>query len=129
MEILIEPIINGKKSGFAIQAKVFSLDLLISNKSQSPSPEFEISKVYFNSAQGQTIVEDFGGKSFLVERLNPGENKKIEIGKTGQFMYGLVIIQANIKPQENPITFFQKNLLPMKFLKFQEITSGKTSFI
>ncbi len=109
--ILIEPIINGKKHGFAIQGKVFSFDLHITNGSEKPSPEFNITKIYFKSAEGYDASDDFSGKSFFVDKLNPGESRILKIGKNGQFLCGLVAVEANINPKDagTKIKFLQKN--------------------
>ncbi len=109
-KILIEPIINNKEHGFAIQAKSFSFSLKIKNCSDSPSPAFTIESISIHSAQGQNIGDNFGGKSFIVERLNPGEEKILPIGKNGQFMYGLVDVKARMTVQDSSnLNFQQKN--------------------
>lgn len=50
-------------------------------------------------------------KSFLVGIINPDESLIINIGKNGQFMFGLASIYANITPNDasKPISCFQKN--------------------
>lgn len=102
-KILIEPMVNGKEHGLAIQAVGFMLGLKVSNISSKPSSEFTISNICLMSAQGQDITNDCDGKSFFVEILNPGESKIIEIGKNGGFMYGLITIKAMIVPKESSV--------------------------
>jgi len=110
-KILIEPVINDKEHGFAIQAKSFSFGLKIKNCSDHPSPSFTITSINIGSAQGQNIRDDFGGKSFIIEGLNPDQEKILSIGKNGQFMYGLTDVHATITVQDisNNINFQQKN--------------------
>lgn len=111
--ILIEPIINKKEHGDAIQAEAFSFALKIINTQRVPSNEFNIFQIVMRSAEGQNIVEDFDKKKFFVEKLNPEESKIIELGKCGSYMYGIVSVHARIESinkssfdvlQKNPFT-------------------------
>lgn len=109
--ILIEPIVNNKPHGFSVQGKRFSFSMKITNCSDSPSKEFTISKIYMSSESGQNLTEDFGAKSFYVGIMNPCESITISIADSGQFMYGLISLRAEITPKESstPIMFLQKN--------------------
>ena len=102
-KILIEPIINGKKHGFAIQARKFSFDLKVTNKSNRCTPEILLENIYIKSAQGQDIRETFP-ESFYVKILNPEESCNIKIGENGQFMYGLVDIHMMIRKKDSTDT-------------------------
>lgn len=73
IKLLIEPMIDGKPHGNAIQAKKFSFDLQITNCGDIPSEEFTISTIQMRSEEGQDISEDFGRKQFHVGIINPGE--------------------------------------------------------
>jgi len=110
-EISIEPIINKKIYGFAVQAKKFSFDIKVTNNSIKPSPEFDIIEITLSNSQGQDFSDDFGNRSFFIEKLNPGENKIIKIGKNGQFTYGLVNIEIKAKAKDSTvdIIFLQKS--------------------
>lgn len=110
-KILIEPLINGKEHGFAVQAETFSFDLKITNMSNEPSPKFNITKIFFESAEGKRLSDDFSGNSFFIDVLNPKESKIVNIGKNGQFLSGLVTAGAFIAPQDSgvKIVFLQKN--------------------
>ena len=109
--ILIEPIINNESHGFAIQAKKFLLELRITNCLDVPSGKFKITSVVISSASGQNINENFGGKQFIVDTLNPNESKIIKIGETGQFMHGLVDIRLTLQQDDisNKLILLQKN--------------------
>lgn len=110
-KILIEPIISGKEHGYAIQTQKFRFLLQITNLSEQPSPAFTISSIILKSAEGQDINDNFNGKSFFVDILNPSQEKIIYVGDSGQFMYGLVNVSAAIQPREQNILidFYQKN--------------------
>lgn len=110
-QILIEPMIDGEAHGTAVQAKSFHFGLRISNKSNSPSDSFTISRIIMQSAQGQDIHDDFDKRSFLVDSINPGEERVIDVGRNGQFMYGLTSVTVTINPSVlgKPIMFLQKN--------------------
>lgn len=112
--ILIEPLINNKEHGEAIQAKVFSFALKITNQQKGPSHEFNISNITIKSAEGQDIIERFN-KSFFIEKLNPEESKTIVIGKYGSPMYGLVNIDVTTTPTDEAVilNLLQKNKYTM----------------
>ena len=63
------------------------------------------------SAQGQNISDDFGKKSFSIGIINPEKSTIIDVGKNGQFMFGLINITVNIvlADTSKQIDFFQKN--------------------
>lgn len=109
--ILIEPVIDGKIHGFSVQAKQFSLALKITNMTDSPSEEFTINNFSMQSSQGQNIVETFGRKSYYVRTINPGESVTINIGSTGQFIYGVINLSLTAVPKTTGIIirFLQKN--------------------
>lgn len=108
--ILIEPIIDKKEHGNAIQAKTFFFALKITNLYETPSNEFNIDRVIMRSAEGQDILEDFK-KSFFIEKLNPNESKIIEIGKYGSYMHGIICVEVFARSTINTVTFdlLQKN--------------------
>lgn len=110
-QILIEPIVDGKPHGIAVQAKTFQFSLKITNHSNSPSEAFTITQVVIGSAQGQNINDGFGNKSFSVGVINPEQSVIINVGKNGQFMFGLIMINVDIVPNnaQRPITCLQKN--------------------
>ena len=137
-KVLVEPLINGLVHGYAIQAKKFSLELKITNIDSSPSEAFDISSVVLKSAEGQDIIENFQGRKFYVEKINPGESKVISIGNNGQFMYGLVSIKIAIKledttkeilaVQKNPFTNEYTDMLsPNMWVDFLYIKSAAQS--
>lgn len=70
--ILIEPLINNKAHGVAVQEKSFSFGLRITNKQESPSDEFNISEIKLFSDNNREIVEEFK-KSFFINKLNQGK--------------------------------------------------------
>lgn len=110
-KILIEPIVDKTPHGYAIQAKKYSLDLKITNKSNTPSEEFTIDSITILSAENQNIRDNFDGKKFFVPIINPEESIVLHIGENGQFMHGLISIQAIIKPKKDGvyINFMQNN--------------------
>ena len=109
--ILIEPMVNGKEHGFAVQTKNFSFDLKVTNNLKIPSPEFVISNLVLSSAENQDINETFHQEKFHIKKLNPKENKTIRIGKGASWMYGLVNIRMVIRLQypKSILDFLQKN--------------------
>ena len=64
-----------------------------------------------SSESGQNLQDDFDKKEFFVDIINPGNFLIINIGENGQFIRGLVNIEASIKPKDSSksITFLQKN--------------------
>ena len=64
MKLLIEPVIDGVIHGPAIQSKKFSLDLEVSNRSNTPTSAFTITRLKMKSSEGQDISEDFAKKKF-----------------------------------------------------------------
>ncbi len=108
--ILIEPVINNEPHGYIIQAQSFDFSLKITNMSSFPYKEFGITHVILNSESVQNLGDNFNGKSFVAKAMNPGESEIISIGKNGQFIRGLVQIQANIDKKDNTsINLLQKN--------------------
>lgn len=110
--ILIEPIINKKEHGTAIQTEAFSFALKITNIQKAPSNEFNISKIVIFSAESQNISEDFDDKSFFVEKLNPEESKIVEVGKCGSYMHGIVSVRVKVQSSTDPsapLNLLQKN--------------------
>ena len=118
--------INGKEHGAGIQTKTFSFALKITNMQETPSHEFNISRIVMRSAEGQNMSEDFNKKSFFVEKLNPEESKIIEIGKCGAYMHGIVDIMAVIQPITVSITL---DLLQKNPFTEEIINIGKNSWI
>ena len=109
-EIVIEPLIDNKTHGLAVQEKKFKYSLRFTNKGVPPSGAFTINKIEIGSAQGQNmrVVEE---KSFLIQSLNPSEEKIIPIGNYGVHMYGLANVSVQINPSqpEKQIACYQKN--------------------
>jgi hypothetical protein len=109
--VLIEPIVDNKNHGYAVQAKRFSFGLKITNCTNIPTKVFEISSVSITSANGQDISEHFGNKKFSVPVINPEESITVKIGDNGQFMSGLVSVKVfiRVKDEGDQIDFLQKN--------------------
>lgn len=109
MEILIEPVINGKSHGVAIQAKKFTLQLLLKNLSSKPSSEFKINNVWFKSAEGKDINNNCDDKSFVVKSLNPSEEYILDLGEYGHPSHGLLSITLKATSEAGEVTFYQKD--------------------
>ena len=98
--LIIESVIDGKVHGLAIQEKKFKFAIKFTNKGNSPSGEFTVDKIQIQSAQGQNMVitEE---KSFLIQKLNPSEEKVVQIGTYGTHMHGLANITIQIMPSQS----------------------------
>jgi hypothetical protein len=111
-KIRMEVLIDGKVGCYAIQGKVATFGLRLTNIGDTPSSQFTISNISVRSAEGKDILEDMS-RSFFINILNPNEVKDIDTKKFGSLMSGLSQVRLSIVPQtaETTISFFQRNSL------------------
>lgn len=112
MSILIEPIINDKKHGAAVQAKLFKLGLTFTNLENNPSKEFVINNINFGSAEGKEIVNNCDEKSFIISSLNPSQSYSVDLGSYGDPSFGLVSISLNashVNKEHGVVSLSQKD--------------------
>ncbi len=127
-EIEIEFIYRKRKllnfwKGDLIQTKPFEIGFLLRNRGNTPLLGATLSGIRWSSAAGQQMFSSID-KSFHIDSLNPGEERKIWIEKAGTYVYGLCHIDLNISSdtvgqtiktyQVNPftkeVTFFGTNV-------------------
>ena len=100
-----------QESPKVIQAKSFEIGFLIKNIGSAPIKGFSIKNIIWKAeANSQRIIEDFF-REFHIDTINPDEEKRIWVGKSGTFSHGLHTIGLTIVPdtQSDRINTFQLN--------------------
>lgn len=117
-KIVIELLINGKTNGTAVQGKIFSFGLKITNISEYQSHEFTIKNIIIDSEKDQNARMDVEHDN-IVKPLDPDESKIINLEKIGFPMHGLVNVSASVMATDPRMTIsiFQKNSITNEISK------------
>lgn len=93
-----------------IQTVPFEIGFLFRNRGSIPLQGATISSIRWHSASGQQILSTID-KSFHLDTLNPGDEKRIWVEKTGTYVYGLCNINLTITSDNvgDTIKTFQVN--------------------
>lgn len=80
-----------------VQTRPFEIGLMFRNRGSAPLLGATVSAIRWSSSSGQQIFATIN-KSFHLDTLNPGEERKIWIEKVGTYVYDLCNISLDIKP-------------------------------
>lgn len=103
-------IFNRLRKSELIQTKPFKIGFLMKNIGAQPIQGLIIKNISWASASGQNIFAT-SEKSFHIETLNPNEEKKFWVDKTGTYMHGLCHIKLDVISDNgiDKIKTFQKD--------------------